>query len=149
MQKTGIGYVFSCETLFRNLVLGSRIRPPARTPNLINIIRCDFCHPNAAKYDHNYSHRQTVVNSGPISAFLRIMTSESDAFGKRGTTGTVAGSVVPEFSRGPPDLPGRRSPSESGPARGVNQSGPPQGSDYPFFPIREATNVKNAELSRN
>ncbi len=105
--------MFSCEPLFRNLVLGSRIRPPARTPNLINIIRCDFCHPNAAKYDHNYSRRQTVVNSGPVSAFLRIMTSHSDTFGKRGTTGNVAGSVVPEFSRRHPGIMERGSPTEA------------------------------------
>ena len=34
------------------------------------------------------------------------MTSDSDDFGKRGTTGTVAGFVVPEFYQGPPGLPG-------------------------------------------
>ncbi len=39
------------------------------------------------------------------------MTSDSDGFGKRGTTGTVTGSVVPEFPRGPPGLVGGRFPT--------------------------------------
>ena len=42
-----------------------------------------FCHPNVAKYDLNYSRRQTFVNSGPCSAFLRIMTSRSWGFGEK------------------------------------------------------------------
>ena len=40
------------------------------------------------------------------------MTSDSDGFGKRGTTGTVAGSVVPEFPGGSSGIPERHSPTE-------------------------------------
>lgn len=40
------------------------------------------------------------------------MTSDSDDLGKRGTTGTVTGSVVPEFSWGPLGLPIGMSPTE-------------------------------------
>ena len=40
------------------------------------------------------------------------MTSDSDDFGKRGTTGTVAGFVVPEFPGGSSGIPGRHSPTE-------------------------------------
>jgi len=36
--KTGTGSVFTGETLFRDLVPGSRIRPHAGASNLINII---------------------------------------------------------------------------------------------------------------
>jgi len=50
---------------------------------------------------------------GHVPVFLRIMTSDFGVFGKRGTTGTAAGSVVPEFSRGPPGLPGGGSPTET------------------------------------
>ena len=40
------------------------------------------------------------------------MTSEFGMFGKRGTIGTVAGSVVPEFPRGHPGLAGEESPTK-------------------------------------
>jgi len=40
------------------------------------------------------------------------MTSLSGNPGKRGTTGTVTGSVVPEFSQADPVYPGRRSSTE-------------------------------------
>jgi hypothetical protein len=48
----------------------------------------------------------------PVPVFLRIMTSPFGGRGKRGTTGTVTGSVVPEFSRGPISLPGGGSLTE-------------------------------------
>ncbi len=54
------------------------IPPASQTPSCP-----DFCLPIVAKYDLNYSRRQTFVNSGPCSAFLRIMTSRSWGFGEK------------------------------------------------------------------
>lgn len=45
------------------------------------------------------------------------MTSDFGAFGKRGTTGLAAGSVVPEFPQEHPGLPGGKFPTEVFPGR--------------------------------
>lgn len=49
---------------------------------------------------------------GSVPVFLRIMTSVFGGFGKRGTTGLAAGSVVPGFPKVSPGLSGRVSPTE-------------------------------------
>jgi hypothetical protein len=74
---------------------------PKENPNSPTPSYRDFCPPNMAKYDLPNSRQQTSASSRLCSAFLRIMTSDSDDLGKRGTTGTVTVSVVPEFSWGP------------------------------------------------
>ncbi len=78
---------------------------------------------------------------GPVPWFLRIMTSNPDDFGKIGTTGTTAGSVVPEFSRVTSGLKRRPSPTDT-PLRswvgvtGRFAPGPDQYGKY-FLPVRD------------
>ena len=60
----------------------------------------DFCLPNAAEYDLTSSRRQTSQFSGPCSVFCELCPPFRATLGKRGTTGTVKGSVVPEFFQG-------------------------------------------------
>jgi hypothetical protein len=48
----------------------------------------------------------------PVPWFLRIMTSNPGDFWKRGTTGSIAGSVVPEFLQVFSGPGGEMSPTE-------------------------------------
>jgi len=57
-----------------------------------------FC--NIAKHSLIHSRRRTAIHSGPVPRFCELWPLISGGWGKRGTTGAAAGSVVPEFLRG-------------------------------------------------
>ena len=84
------------------VMMASRLRAPhgARRGNYLHcciVVFPPFGRCNFAKCYLMYSRRGSTLYSCPVPHFPELLPLKTGGWGKRGTTGLVASSVVPEF----------------------------------------------------